>query len=82
MKQEEVLCSSDDAFFFLNEFAKTKECAMGCYNICLGFGFGVDILEYLRSNPYLVSGKSRYYCYWYEINNTILIFTPGIIYLD
>ena len=33
MKQEEVLCSDDGQFNFLNEFSKSKECAMGCYNI-------------------------------------------------
>ena len=33
MKQEEVLCSDDGQFTFLNEFSKSKECAIGCYNI-------------------------------------------------
>ena len=33
MKQGEVLCSDDGWFSFLNVFAKSKECATGCYNI-------------------------------------------------
>ena len=33
MKQGETLCSDDGWFSFLNVFAKSKECATGCYNI-------------------------------------------------